>query len=111
MDNLLLVLNIAACVLLASLCTWAVLSPRVRDGVLVKLGLILAVQGFAGLGVALAGGYPLLVIVRALGLLHVGLLVVVCGWWWRRVKAGNSQRRVSDWMDLSDLQHEGGRRA
>lgn len=103
MDNVLLALNVGACTLLAALSAWAVLSPRVRDGVVIKVGLIFAAQGFAGLGLALAVGHPFVIIVRALGLLHVGLLIVVCGWIWRMRREGNSQRRVSDWMDLPDL--------
>lgn len=102
MDDLLLTFNAAACVLLAAVATWAVLSPRVRDGIVVKLGLILAVQGFAGLGAALAMGLPVIVWVRALALLHAGLLVVAAGVWWRFRQARGARRRASDWMDLED---------
>lgn len=107
MDDLLLVLNAMACALLATVSTWAVLSPRVRDGIVIKLGLILAVLGFVGLGAAMAMGLPLVAWVRALALLHAGLLVAAAGVWWRFRQARGRRRRASDWMDLEEAQRGG----
>ena len=42
MDELIDWLNVAACLVLALGCLWAVLSPRVRDGIVIKCGLGLA---------------------------------------------------------------------
>lgn len=97
MDNALLALNILVCAFLACLCAAAVLSPRVKDGVVVKAGLILAALGFAGVGATLFSESPPIAVVRALGLLHVGLTVTICGWAWRKRR----HRRLSDWMDLA----------
>ena len=104
MDRLLLIVNVAACLLLATAAAWAILSERVHDGVLIKLGLIGASLGFAAVGLLLAageGGQPL---GRALGLLHAGLLLVAGGVLWRAWRCGHQLRRLSDWMDVEDVQ-------
>lgn len=104
MDKLLGVLNVMACGALAAAAGWAIMSTRVRDGVVIKLGLIGVVVGFAALGYSLAVYAPVFIIERCLATLHGGLLVVVAGWWMRGRRAPAPKRRKSDWMDLEDLQ-------
>lgn len=98
MDRVILVLNVAACALLASAAAWAVLSDRVRDGVLVKAGLIGASLGFGAVGLLLAAGEGGQSLGRALGLLHGGLLLVaVCvAIRWRRT---GRAYRVDEWIN------------
>ena len=108
MDKLLGVINVMACGALAAATAGAILSPRVRDGVVIKVGLIAVVLGFAGLGYALAVQAAIEIVERALALLHVGLLVAMAGWWLRSRRAPQPRRRKSDWMDLEDLQRGGG---
>lgn len=103
MDAYLINLNAAACLALSLLVGWAVISPRVRDGVLIKLGLILVAVGAAGMGLALATGDPIYVVLRALGLHTAGLFVVALGLLWRARRPGAPRRRASDWVALDSL--------
>lgn len=97
MDRVIDLLNIAACGLLSTGCLWAVLSPRVQDGIVIKLGLGLLAAGFFGVGMALAGERPQFVIERALALVHLGLLVVGAGIALRWKRAGRVYR-VDEWI-------------
>ena len=97
MDDMIDLLNVVACMLLCLAALWAVLSPRVRDGIVIKLGLGLLALGFFGVGVTLAGDLQAWVLGRALGLVHLGLLIVAGGlaWRWRH---GGGIYHVDDWM-------------
>lgn len=97
MDRIIDVINVAACALLACAALWAVLSPRVQDGVIIKSGLGLLAFGFAGVGLALAGEKPLFVLERALSLVHLGLLVVALGIWLRWRRSGRVYR-IDEWV-------------
>lgn len=107
MDAHLVNLNAAACLVLSLLAGWAVISPRVRDGILIKLGLILVAVGASGMGLALATGDPTYVVLRALGLHTAGLFVVALGVLWRARRPGAPKRRASDWVALDTLPAEG----
>lgn len=100
-------INAAASLALALLAAAAVISPRVRDGVVVKLGLILLALGAAGLGIALATGGPMDVALRALGLQTAGLFVIVIGVLLRVWRPGPRRRRASDWVALDTYPEEG----
>lgn len=99
-------INAAASLVLALLAAAAVISPRVRDGVVVKLGLILLALGAAGLGVALSTGGPMDVALRALGLQTAGLFVIVAGVLLRACRPGPRRRRASDWIALDTYPEE-----
>lgn len=49
-------LNVGLCVALGGFVAWAILSYRVRDGVIIKLGLILMALGLFGSTIHFAGG-------------------------------------------------------
>jgi hypothetical protein len=86
MDHTLSLINLASSCALAALAAWAVLSPSVRDGVLVKLGLILLAMGHGIAALHLAGGIDqadLMGLNRARFVSNLGLLVVVLGYGWR----------------------------
>lgn len=97
MDRTIALCNLVACGLLAGGALWAVLSPRVQDGIVIKLGLGMLSMGFAALGMALADARELQVVERALGLVHVGLLVVAAGIAIRWRRAGRVYR-IDEWI-------------
>lgn len=97
MDRIIDILNLVACALLGCLCLWAVLSPRVQDGIVIKLGLGCLALGFFGLGTMLAEDQPGWLLERAIALVHLGLLVVVAGIALRWRRAGRVYR-VDEWI-------------
>lgn len=97
MDRLMSVINLAACGLLSAAALWAVLSPRVQDGIVIKLGLGMLSLGFAAVGVALAGDRPLVAVERALAFVHLGLLVVAAGIGIRWHRSGRVYR-IDEWV-------------
>lgn len=99
LDSILEDLNVLACVLLASGATWAVLSPTVKDGVVVKIGMILIALGFASTAVLLSED-RLWALNRALALVHAGILVVGLGYALRTRGGRRKRRRSTDWMTL-----------
>ena len=102
----LLKINAAASLALALLVALAVISPRVRDGIVVKAGLILLSLGAAGLGVTLSANGPMDLALRALGLQTVGLYVIVAGVLLRARSTGPRRRRASDWVALDTYPEE-----
>lgn len=80
--------------------TWFVLSPRIREGALMKLGLVIVVLAlFASASHGLMNTdhwYALWAINIAL---RTGILLVVLGLIWRRKKCG-SWKGVTDWGEL-----------
>lgn len=105
MDVLLSLINAFACGLIALALIGAVLSPRVHDGVVIKLGLISMALGFGAIALRMtdevlrndAG------IERALALINGGIAVVILGYLLRKAQAGHALRRMTDWGDL-DIQ-------
>lgn len=102
--NMLLAFDTVAAAVLATVCGWAVMSPRIHDGLVIKAGLILMSLGLALLSFSLADAAevarPYIV---AGSLVLVGLLVVVVGAALRVMNTPpRRRRRVTDWGDLSD---------
>ena len=86
MNQALSLINLATSCILAALAAWAVMSPNVRDGIVVKAGLILLSTGHAIAAAHLFGGIEaadLMGLNRARFVSNAGLLVVVLGYWWR----------------------------
>lgn len=101
------VFNSTMSLLLSALSGWAILSCRVRDGIIVKIGLTFISLGFLGvfmLALDPGGAQPL---AFSNALVHIGLLICVGGYLvrhWRhrpRARQGPRQRRLSDWVDMS----------
>lgn len=91
-----------AAIMLALIASWAVMSPRVQDGVIIKLGLIFVALGAGGLASALYDGLDstdIHVLSHATLMLNVGLLVIVIGAV-ARLRSPGKKRRVSDWIPL-----------
>lgn len=103
--DLLQIVNATMCGGIGLVLVAAVLSPRVRDGVVIKTGLITMAAGFLSLAWVVAGvggaqcEAPLLL--RLLALVHTGVLVVVVGYVLRARKA-HPMRRATDWAELDD---------
>lgn len=91
---------------LAAVLAWAVMSPAVRDGIVIKAGLIAMSLGFAGVSV-MSWMQTWWALPRALIILHLGLLVLGLGYWSRTRKAGHPLRRVADFVDLEGVSHDG----
>lgn len=78
----------------------AVVIPQIRDGVVIKTGLIGMACGFAGLSHWLTGGLScgeLVAVVRCLLLINIGLLVVIGGYALKKRRRRHPVRRLSDW--------------
>lgn len=105
MHLMLLLFNGAACGLISLALIGAVLSPRVHDGVIIKTGLISMALGFGSIAVRMLdglGGDDALHIARSILLVTAGVAVVILGYVWRVARAGQPQRRITDWADLDE---------
>lgn len=85
---------------------WLVMTPRYREGLLIKLGLVCMAIGFAGVSyMSLSSMWW--AIPRALAAIHVGLVVVVVGYYRRCRRAGHPLRRSTDFGGLGEgVRHE-----
>lgn len=91
--------NTAAAGTLSAIGAWAVMSPRVRCGLVALLGLALISFGF--FVIFLLGLQPYTyqsAVAAAQAFVHVGLVLVVVGYLQRSRKRGH-QRRASDWVE------------
>lgn len=98
MDELIVWFNLGTSAFLAAASAWAILSHRVRDGVIIKTGLILACFGFGATAWHLANGIncaDLLPLNRCLALVQVGCLLVTFGYG-LHVWAGRSIEDIID---------------
>jgi predicted neutral ceramidase superfamily lipid hydrolase len=83
-DQFIALANAAGSAVIAALSTWAILSHRVRDGVLIKCGLILLAIGCAVSAWHLFDGIDgsdLLALNRARFVQLAGMLIVALGYW------------------------------
>jgi hypothetical protein len=91
----------------ALLAGWLAVERRANWGFVGKLGLMLASLGSAVSGYIIAQ-WPscaaLVWIVHATIVVHGGLLLIAAGWVMRVRRAGNPQRRASDFMALDETQ-------
>lgn len=107
MDILFSLLNAAACGLIALALIGAILSPKVHDGIVIKIGLISLAAGFGAMALRLWIGVEaddLLGVQRALLLINAGIAVVIVGYLLRKAKVHHPVRRSTDWAQLMDTQ-------
>lgn len=100
-----IVINTFTALFLAGACFWAVMSPRVRDGIVIKVGLILMAVGYMVIAHALTDGMDcsdVRGLARAALLTRVGLLIVLGGWYWRSTMRKRHLGRMSDWVRSHD---------
>ena len=102
MDHFITLCNSAASALMCAVLSWAVMTHRVRDGVIIKSGLILAALGYGATAIALADAdlcSEAITLDRAQMLMHLGLGVVAYGYW-LHLRDG---RTICDIVDLRSL--------
>ena len=86
---------LAACAL-----SWVVLTSTVREGIVIKAGLILMVAGlFSTAALTLTGAYSLRGLLNAGLALRLGLCIVIAGYWLKTRRAKHYCLRASDWRD------------
>ena len=113
MDDFIAILNGVISVAFSAVLVWGVLSPRVRDGVVVKFGMILMAIGFALSAALLLDGIDhadLIPLNRSRLLSHVGAVVAVVGWAWRMYR-GERLHHLFDFSFLGSAQTEDEARA
>lgn len=108
MDTFLSFLNIGACGLISLALIGAILSPRVHDGIVIKIGLISLASGFGAMALRLAAQEPagdIAGVLRALLLINSGITVVIIGYLLRISQHPGCV--ATDWGDLIDTDREG----
>lgn len=89
--------------LVAAAIGWLIMSERIKDGVVVKAGLILIALGFiAAAGQIFQGEGDL---IRPLYAIGVGCLVCIAGVFIRGLISGDKCRRLSDWVEQHSRMH------
>lgn len=103
MDTLFSYINALASGLISLALLGAILSKRVHDGVIIKVGLICLMAGFGAIALMMVGGimpHHILGLERALLLINAGIAVVILGYLLRKAKLHHQVRRASDWSAL-----------
>ena len=91
--------NAAASLVLSAVCGWAILHPSVRDGIVIKVGLILVSLGMAGTALLLLEGLDPSDVWRlnhTRAVILAGMLITAGGLLWRVYRG---QRRSSDFVE------------
>lgn len=93
--------NLGTSAAISAACAWAVMSHAVRDGVVIKLGLVAMSLGHAMVAFQLADGIgptDLLALNRARFVCNAGFIVVVLGYVWRR-RRGQTLADIVPFLD------------
>ena len=85
------------CFTIAAVVLYMIMSDRVKDGVVVKAGLILIAIGFFGGGCVIYEGQTSLA-TKAILFIGTGILICVGGMFYRGWVATEKRRRFSDWF-------------
>lgn len=105
MDNLLISFNVLICSGLVVGLMFSVLSHRVNDGIVIKMGLGLMALGFAVSAYAMGNGIDCSdgrTLTRSISCVNGGLLIVVLGYLRRTGYGQKKRRRSTDWVDLDE---------
>ncbi len=105
MDAMLAFINAAASGLIAIALIGAIVSTRVNDGVIVKVGLICMAMGFGSIAMRMFDGLTnsdAAGLAKSLVLVNTGVAVSILGYLWRKARAGHPVRRATDWSPLED---------
>lgn len=101
MDTLLALINAASCGLIALALLGVILSNRVHDGIVIKVGLICISLGFGSIALrfwSYETHATMIGLARSLVLVNGGIAVVILGYLLRRVMAKKRHfRRAEDW--------------
>ena len=98
------VFNAWACGFITVALLWAILSRHVRDGIIVKAGLILMSLGHGTIALRFFDMWvtDALRMDRAILLINAGLLLVLLGYFLRS-RSRHGARRLTDWTDFDSL--------
>lgn len=105
MDLLISWINAAACGLISLALIGAIVSPRVHDGIVVKVGLISMAGGFGATALSLIDGVgpdEIVSLERSLLLINAGIAVVIVGYLLRKARVHHPVRRATDWAALDE---------
>jgi hypothetical protein len=92
--------NAAAQLTLAMVAGWAVMSPRVNDGIFIKIGLVLISIGFMASVLLAMEPQGERALAMAHACVHAGMLICWVGYLWRKVYGKDRRyKRMSDWVD------------
>ncbi len=106
MDVFVSIINAIASAMIALGLVAAILSKRVLDGVVIKIGLCSMALGFIVIALHMLRIAPdLQGLERALLLINSGIAVVILGYLSRYRTVGHALRRATDWADLDDKPH------
>lgn len=109
MDTLLSLLNALSSGVISLALIGLVLSAKVHDGIVIKVGLISMAFGFGSIALRMVNGLgpeDLYGLARSLLLVNAGLAVVIVGYLLRRSRSGHPIRRASDWAASGTAQVE-----
>ena len=82
--------------------SWVILSATVREGIVIKTGLICMVAGLLSTAaLTLTGTDSMRGLLNAGLALRLGLCIVIAGYWLKTRRAGHYCLRASDWRDTS----------
>lgn len=109
--DLIILINTAAAAGLCAICGYVIVHPRIHEGVVVKLGLIMLALGAFGVCASvprMADVPELRPLLHALTLGNVGVSVAAAGIAWRiwhAPAARETWRRLTGWPELEDPPH------
>lgn len=105
MDRFIDILNATASASIFGVIAWAIMTDRVRDGIVIKSGLILMALGFFGNACLQMNGVApddTRGLANCQMLINAGLLIVAVGWLWRTNGGKEYRRRTTDWAVLDE---------
>jgi hypothetical protein len=108
LDLLISLINAGTSLLISTTLVIAMLSKRVHDGIIIKIGLGSMALGFLVVAMHMLKitGADVQGLQRALLLINSGLAVVIFGYVHRVHGAGHAFRRITDWADIDDALHD-----
>jgi len=110
METLLSWINALACGLISLALIGAIVSPRVHDGVVIKIGLICLALGFGAIAPLLLSPdmlpFRTLGMERALMLVNAGIAVVIVGYLMRKARTQRQITGSTDWAELVGLERK-----
>jgi hypothetical protein len=107
MDQIFTAINAALCGIISLGLIGAILSHRVKDGVIIKTGLILLAVGFAAISARLLDGVTVsdvMALERALFLVSAGLSIVILGYLRKKSNPKKLHRRESDFVEMDQAE-------
>lgn len=75
---------------------WAIVSPRVKDGIIIKFGLLFMLVGYLGCASTLVEHVTPQLIVSSWILVNIGLVVAMSGWLLHSLLQPGPRRRRAD---------------